>query len=81
MTIYLIGYILAYALTLYSTYLEEKWFKIMPMTPMDVLLVGVCSLLSWFWVLIASLQTLKLWFKKNPRVSRRFHTFFFKKPQ
>lgn len=40
MTIYLIGYFLAYALTLYSTYLEEKWFKIMPMTPMDVLLVG-----------------------------------------
>lgn len=81
MTIYLIGYILAFALTVYSTYLEEKWFKVVPMTPLDVILMAVCSLLSWFWVLLASLYTINLWFRKNPQVSRWFHTPIFKKPQ
>lgn len=81
MTIYLIGYILAFAITLYSTYLEEKWFNIVPMTPMDVILMAVFSLLSWFWVLIAGLQIILLWFKKNPQVSRWFHTPIFRKPQ
>lgn len=81
MTCYLIGYVLAFVLTFYSTLLEGKWFKTQPMTPMDVILMAVCSLLSWFWVLIASLQTIKLWWKKHPEFARWFHEPIFKKPQ
>lgn len=64
MTLYILGYIVAFALGIISLYLERKYEGVKSATVKDALILAGFSLLSWIWAFCCTLMIVNIYLKE-----------------